>query len=811
MAWTRPPDQADALTQLGQLDDLGEFFEFTDLDLNNLPYADPAAGTGAGSAAPGTHPSTPFEELSEMQAMNSTAVKDFAAMQEQVYQQQQQHQQHQHQHRLTTSAPTSHPFVTEALYQATMQQNFHPNQQQYAFPQQSGYLANANVPPTPNSFEMHGETGQFMQNLPPLDPQQRAILEQRYQLRKEDVAFTPMVSPAGTPSQFAVPDYTVNPGAYFSPLTSPALHAQNTAQFQHGYHPSAATAAATSPFDANGDVDMTAEDALLPESATTIKKPRLKRTNTPRTADPLARVRQSPIQKAVKRKSANMLTGFGDQAYKHSPRGPSSQPGSAGLTMPAAYRHDNSSESGSISPEPLSESLMGPPPRPASMTASPALPAQQSMPANGATTASPAGTANSAQPLGKAATPKSFLSMHGMHAAATAAGNEDGFVDIELPAAAAGDDGNAALRPALSQLNTQVTSSPSADATPGTATTTTSAASTPRVAAAARKTPKLGPSSTPASSAAALLGSPITASTPGALLRKSSSVNSSTGDAKTPGSSGRGSSKKRSSISSTAPGGSSTASNGSNSALVSPALRPKISPSIKPLLPEGSTLHSPTHALLLASKSNYQNLLEGNMLPGVSYPDSLSTGLTSKRTSHKVAEQGRRNRINEALKEMQALLPPKPATVPANGKAATGKEGGAGSGKDNGENDEDGSPPAATGDDVKDPTPKDAAAAAAAQAKSNSSKAATVESANEYIRQLQKENAQVQALRKQLENVKMQLARMSAVAGVSVPEVLAEEEGEGEEAAEGEVRKKNVEAEAAMEIVEGSEAGKAMG
>lgn len=45
MAWTRPPDQADTLAQFSQLDDLGEFFEFTDLDLNNLPYADPTGGS----------------------------------------------------------------------------------------------------------------------------------------------------------------------------------------------------------------------------------------------------------------------------------------------------------------------------------------------------------------------------------------------------------------------------------------------------------------------------------------------------------------------------------------------------------------------------------------------------------------------------------------------------------------------------------------------------------------------------------------------------------------------------------------------
>jgi Helix-loop-helix DNA-binding domain len=72
-----------------------------------------------------------------------------------------------------------------------------------------------------------------------------------------------------------------------------------------------------------------------------------------------------------------------------------------------------------------------------------------------------------------------------------------------------------------------------------------------------------------------------------------------------------------------------------------------------------------TSALYLASKSNYQNILEGTHLPGVSYPEALAENLSSKRTSHKLAEQGRRNRINVALKEMESLLPPMP---PAKGK-----------------------------------------------------------------------------------------------------------------------------------------------
>ena len=68
-------------------------------------------------------------------------------------------------------------------------------------------------------------------------------------------------------------------------------------------------------------------------------------------------------------------------------------------------------------------------------------------------------------------------------------------------------------------------------------------------------------------------------------------------------------------------------------------------------------MNAETSALLLASKSNYQNILEGTHLPGVSYPEALSENLTSKRTSHKIAEQGRRNRINGALQEIALLLP----------------------------------------------------------------------------------------------------------------------------------------------------------
>ena len=123
-----------------------------------------------------------------------------------------------------------------------------------------------------------------------------------------------------------------------------------------------------------------------------------------------------------------------------------------------------------------------------------------------------------------------------------------------------------------------------------------------------------------------------------------------------------------------------------------------------------------TSALLLASKSNYQNILEGTHLPGVSYPEALSTNLTSKRTSHKIAEQGRRNRINTALQEIASLLPP--PTPPNQGmNDVVGKDGGSNSGS-----------PGGTSIIVT----------GAATQQSNS-KASTVELAIEYIKSLQAE------------------------------------------------------------------------
>ena len=119
-----------------------------------------------------------------------------------------------------------------------------------------------------------------------------------------------------------------------------------------------------------------------------------------------------------------------------------------------------------------------------------------------------------------------------------------------------------------------------------------------------------------------------------------------------------------------------------------------------------------TSALLLASKANYQNILEGTHLPGVNYPENLSTNLTSKRTSHKLAEQGRRNRINTALQEMASLLPPSTPFM-------NGSKSAPGIGKDGLQ----GADTLLTG----------------TAAQQSNSKASTVELATEYIKSLQQE------------------------------------------------------------------------
>lgn len=463
------------------------------------------------------------------------------------------------------------------------------------------------------------------------------------------MAFTPLVSPAVTPleTHFNIPDYTV-PGAYFSPLSSPALHAQNDHQVVFDHRHSGST---NSPVDVNGDSHSAPASSIIPSRKPTRKSVAPKpRVNT-------RAVRQSPIVKPNRgRKSISMSAQALGEIIEPSSSRTSQSKGTGSTNSAASTDH---SENGSISPEHLSD--MAPPPLPSSAGRSPYVVAQKE------------NSKNERLPLGSPATPASLMRItKSPTTAGSTLSHEMELDDPALDSFALPEAANT-RRPTLSRIDTQ-----------------SDGQMTPTLSSTGSKTPGFQPLPSP------IVARPGAASSP-YQSPQISAMNGANGAARrTPQTLARGTKKRA-----------------SNSVLASPALLPKISPSIKPLLPGGSSMHDDaTASLLLTSKSNYQNILEGTHLPGVSYPSELSTNLTSKRTSHKLAEQGRRNRINLALTTLHDMIPSEyyPRGKP---KDSTGDKNGSG---DSAENEPAGSK----------------------GGQSANSKAATVEVAIEYINHLEK-------------------------------------------------------------------------
>ena len=460
------------------------------------------------------------------------------------------------------------------------------------------------------------------------------------------MAFTPLVSPAVTPldTHFNIPEYTV-PGAYFSPLSSPALLAQN----EH-----ASTYEQLHSNTTNSPVDMNLDSHSAPPSSSIQAKSSRKPQQKPRGP---RKVQQSPITKPRKGKkgsSTNIPTqALGDILEPENPVVARSKATSSSHSTAST----EGSENGSISPEHLS--FMAPPPVPAQPSSASRSPYVQ--PQKDARTERLA--------LGSPATPASLMRLTQSPATSQQPRTQDMDVDDQGIEAFALPEAANDTRPPMSRIESQsdgqITPTLSSGAKTAVFQPVPSPASTrPRGTTSATQSPQIDP------------------------------MNETNGPRRTPQIAPRGSKKRFSS-----------------SVLASPALLPRISPSIKPLLPGGGAVSDDTASLILASKSNYQNILEGTHLPGVSYPTELSTNLTSKRTSHKIAEQGRRNRINSALQEIATLLPRN------NSKDSGGEKSGSG----DGENPEGG-------------TTK-------SNSQSANSKASTVEQAIEYIKQLEKDLA----------------------------------------------------------------------
>ncbi|KAI1106705.1 helix-loop-helix DNA-binding domain-containing protein [Jackrogersella minutella] len=473
---------------------------------------------------------------------------------------------------------------------AEQQRQFH--EQQAAFYAQQRTM----VPPTPQSLEIQAASQFFAQH----DQAHSSGMFDGYQHLKEqqDMAFTPLVSPAVTPLE---PHFPVDPGfthsgPYFSPLTSPALHAQNESISSFDPRHSGHTT--------NSPVEMDIEPSLATNTANLSKK--VRKTNATKARK--SNVRQSPITKPQRRKTASTptmnaqaLSELVESVAENSEHPPKPKSVSATST--------EESENASVSPEALSEMPPPPLPPPRSARQSPYIQPQTSQ-----TSTAPTALAASLAGKPSPATPASLFRISPKSKSADSNNSEktgsEHIESFELP------ESVNFSKPDISSLDTNQT-----------------AKSSPEVEAAKASTFQTLPSP--------VLPKPARSSTTSAVPSPQLTPKSGTPNPrKTPLIAPRGP-KKRTSVSS-----------------VSPALRPKISPNIKPLLPGTPGLSAEDSASrLLASKSNYQNLLEGNTVPGVSYPSELSTNLTSKRTSHKIAEQGRRNRINSALQEIATLLP----------------------------------------------------------------------------------------------------------------------------------------------------------
>lgn len=342
------------------------------------------------------------------------------------------------------------------------------------------------------------------------------------------MVFTPLGTPAVTPldRQYQMPEYTT-PGAYFSPLASPALIPQSTTSAERSAYPrfhASDHSETTSPIDMNFDQALKVAATSAPASK------RQKKRSPSGSSRPAARsVRESPAMKPQRKKQSTSTVISAKDAAEviASASRPKTSGGSQrtrdSLWLPAS-RHN--SESDSISPEPLSD-LMPPPatPRPGSAAKSPYMTGQMEV-------QSASGHAASAS-----ATPRSLVEIQKpSNRPRPGLKGDTEMQDISLGEAAMD---TATFLPKIDTLVTDVQPAPTIMGQGGhiSASTTGPAPIPPSPTASSAPTPKT-------------LGS------------------RAKNDFKVPA---KG--KKRTS-----------------SSHASPALRPRISPSIKPLLPEGSKL-----------------------------------------------------------------------------------------------------------------------------------------------------------------------------------------------------------------------------
>jgi hypothetical protein len=333
-------------------------------------------------------------------------------------------------------------------------------------------------------------------------------------------------------NQFRVTDYPV-PGEYFTPLTSPALEAQNAGSSSNNY-----------PFHARqiSDVGFVPTQAEVnhipgtsaPPSPSIIRKTNRRRTSTTSRLSSRSKVKQSPSLRAQTQRNRGKPMPPNSEEFYNSLMQDLSKPQNHDVRSLQVSSNEGSGQD-SVSPEPLSEPLMPPP----------ALPPPRQ---------SPALTPQVAQSPGTAATPATLMrikrSQHARDPLDQFTGraqlevHDEIMEDIALPEAATPA---VQPRPKINRIETSLHTS------------------TASPVISAHGTPSFEPRSAAERTPASVAMSPRTVAMPspsGPVPKRSDPSRSSI------------SSRKRPSVASTQ---------------ASPQLRPKISPSIQPLMRSGDS------------------------------------------------------------------------------------------------------------------------------------------------------------------------------------------------------------------------------
>ncbi|KAJ5929391.1 hypothetical protein N7454_007239 [Penicillium verhagenii] len=530
------------------------------------------------------------------------------------------HSQMQEQHSMghppTTTAPTtmasdprSHPYAT-SMEGLAMDFSHHPTQSQPSMP----YASTPSMTPgfcAQDASHMSQQSGQhYMQGAPMIPPTPNSIEMHgnavRYSQRMDD-----------NPEMYDHRYSRVEDQALYTPLVSPAMTPLEN-QFQldgfavpgeYSITPLTSPALEAQPHSTNGfyhsrhisDVGFVANNVdphSLPGTSAPGSPSIIRKTNRRRTSTASRLSGRSKVKQSPSIRAQTQRKGRqvpNSEEFYNSLSQELSRPQNNDVRSLQASSTEGSGQD-SVSPEPLSEPLMLPPALPSSRK-SPAIAPQPAQPPSAATPATlmRIQRAQHTQDPSGQFMGRAQLEYH-----------DETMEDISLPEAVA----TSQTRPKINRIDTSVRTNMASPAI------------------SANLTPSLESRSAPPSGSIAI--SPRTAAMPspsGPIPKRSDPSRSSI------------SGRKRPSVSSTQ---------------ASPQLRPKISPSIQPLMRAGDFAQD----ALLASKSNYQHILDGTLPSGVSYPETLAENLSSKRTNHKLAEQGRRNRINSALKEIEALVPP---------------------------------------------------------------------------------------------------------------------------------------------------------